>query len=210
MANFTLNSGRVVDSKMLPEVSQDAILGKGFAHYFGNEAQSKLGARIRKHEADKWIKAAPEGATRLAKDAPDMGKDEIKAWRLDNPDMVKAWFAEIEDGQVKALEEGTVGSVNGAARLDPLEAKIEALAKEYVKVFVMDANGIKPSQYAKDKPVKIGGGEYTFGALVARRIEKDRDNLDKSARKWLAEQARKAEQAKTKAASATSLEDLGL
>jgi hypothetical protein len=185
------------DTDTLPAQSVAALLSRGVTHLFGSEASSKLIGKVRA--------TIKNGVA----DAPDATKEEVKAWRDANPDQISAWAKEIEAEYVKALTEGTLGTRAGGPRLDPLDVEIERLAKDYVRQ-LLAARKISPKQYAKGAAIVIGGKSVTFDDMVGMRIARDRDNLEKAARKVLADKARKADKAREAAASATSLEDLGL
>jgi hypothetical protein len=211
MAEITYSNGVLtVDGQVANEKSIVALVDRGGTHLFGSEASSKLIGKIRALDWALYVKDHPEDPK--GDNYADMTKEQIKSWRTANPDQVSEWAKGIEAEYVKALIGGTIGmrAAGGGTRLDPLEAKIEALAKDFVKVNIMETHDIKPAQYAKDQPVTINGAEYTFSKLVQRRIVRDRDNLEKTARKALAEAARRVEKAREAKKVATSLEDLGL
>jgi len=203
------------DTDNAPEASVKALLSRGLTHLFGSEASSKLIGKIRAALTAEWIKdQLPE--VKVAKDAPEFDKQSVAAWRDANPDQVGIWAKEIEADFVKAITEGTLGTRVGGPRLDPLDVEIERIAKGEVREQLatlkdVHGNAITPKQYAKGKPIEFGGGQsFTFDELVARRLTRDKDRIEKAARKVLADKARKAEKAKEVAAKATTFEELGL
>lgn len=192
------------DTDTLPAKSVTALLSRGVTHLFGSEASSKLIGKVRAALSADWTTANPND-----KEVPAWDKIAVQGWREANPDQVSAWAKEIEAEYVKALDDGTLGTRVGGPRLDPLDVEIERLAKDYVRQ-LLAARKISPKQYAKGAPIVIGKNTVTFDEMVGLRIARDRDNLEKAARKVLADKARKADKAREAAASATSLEDLGL
>jgi len=164
-----------IDTAKLPQASIDALLRRGVSHYLGNEQASKLTAW-----ADAQAKA--EGGS--------VPTDEQKAARK----------AELVREALAALAAGTVGTRVAGPRVEPIEAARNAIAKREVTEILRGA-GIKPPK--GDEAVKFADGTTkTMAQMVATRLEKFGDRIEKEAQKKLAEDARRVKAAQAVAAQA--------
>lgn len=149
------------DTTKLPETSVRALMVKGLNHYFGNEAASRVGSAIRQ--------AIVEGTDRKA---ADVTTDEIKAYRLANPDAVAKLANETAGEFGKALLDGTVGaraSSGATAVRDPFEAECRRLATIVAKDLVKSLRGSDGGMLkwpVKDETLDFGDGPLTAGQII--------------------------------------------
>jgi len=159
-----------IDTATLPVASIDSLLRKGISHFLGNEQASKVTA---------WV----ESVTKEKNVAPT---DEEKA----------AKKAEFIKSAIEALVAGTVGTRVSGPRVEPIEAARNTIARKEVTDILRAANIKVPKG---DEAVKFADGtEKTLAQMIATRLEKFGDRIEKEAQKKLAEDARRV-----KAASAT-------
>ena len=174
-----------VDPTKLPVASINALLRRGVSHLLGNEQASKLTA---------WVESATKDANGAAP------TDEAKA----------AKKAEFVKAALAALAEGTIGTRVSGPRVEPIEAARNAIAKKEVLDILRAANIKVPKG---EEAVRFADGtEKTLAQMVATRLEKFGDRIEKEAAKKLADDARrvKAAQATTAAAESKTADALGL
>lgn len=199
------------DFDKLPQASVKAILQRGLTHFLGNEQASKLVGKIESGITDGWTEAQVEAF----KSSPRAErKQAFESFRLNNADLVSGWNKEILDSAVAALDAGTVGASVRGPSVDPLERQMEIIARKGV-VTTLGANGIKTPK--GDEVVVIGGLSLTMSEMIARRLANPKyaPDIEKQARKVIADQAKaiekaKAEVAKAKEGGEVSAEDLGI
>lgn len=158
-----------LDFSKLPENSLTAMLKRGVAHYFGNEIASKISGRKAK---------AAEAGEPLSDEA-------IEALRAD-------FIAEA----MAKLQDGTVGTSTRGIGLDPVEAKMESIARKEIGD-VLKANKAKFTGKGEDRKVKFAdGSEFTMDQLIERRLgnAEHADRIRKLAEKAIKD----AEKAKAK------------
>lgn len=173
------SAGNEIDFAQLPEVSIRALLSRGLTHYLGSEQASKV-----KAHKDKY----------LEEHKVELGEDEVAA--------VKADFVAKA---IDALRAGTIGQRAVGITIDPLEKAMEKIAKQEV-LDILRANGIKVPK--KDEAVKFANGtEKTMDEMVAGRLAKNGEAIEKAAKKVLAEAKRKADALRV--ADASDSEALG-
>lgn len=179
------NAGHTIDLSALPGKSINALLSRGLTHFLGSEQASKVKARKDKHLEDTKVEA--------------------------DEDTVAGWKAEFVTKAINALLEGTIGvRAAGQASVDPFEAMCEKIAKAEV-LEILRANGIKIPK--KDETVKFANGaEKSIEDMIASRLEKNGEAIEKAAKKELAEKAKKVAAAKAIADAATTkdADSLGL
>jgi hypothetical protein len=164
-----------LDFTKLPEQSALAMLKRGVAHYFGNEIASKISGRKAKFKEDK--EGNPTGA--------DMDEASVEALRTQ-------FIAEA----LAKLTDGTVGTSTRGIGLDPVEAKMESIARKEIGD-VLKANKAKFTGKGEDRKVKFAdGSEFTMDQLVERRLANPEhaDRIGKLAKKAIAD----AEKARNK------------
>jgi len=174
-----------IDPTKLPVESINALLRRGVSHFLGNEQASKLTA---------WIEATTKTANGAAP-----GDDEKAAKK-----------AELIKAAIEALASGTVGTRVSGPRVEPIEAARNGIAKKEVLDILRAANIKVPKG---EESVKFADGtEKTLAQMVATRLEKFGDRIEKEAAKKLADDARrvKAAQATTAAAESKTADALGL
>lgn len=187
----------------LPAVSIAALLKRGLSHYFGNEQAARVSADIANAVEDARKAADPN-------DKADATRDEIKAWRVANPEAVKAWADGYAADALKALQDGTIGTSNRGPRADPLEAAINSLAKADV-VAMLKARNIKVPK-GEEVVTFAKGVTRTLAQMIANKRLAGLETYTKAAQKKLAEDARRLAKAQEAAAgeSEANADDLGL
>lgn len=184
MESYTFVGGNItVDVTKLPQTSIDAMLRRGFQHYFGNEQSSKVTTFKEKFETEN--KRAPT-------------QDEVDAKR-------KEFYATA----VTALQSGTVGQrANGMPKVTPFEKILYRLAFNEV-AGILEKSNIKVPK--GEETVVVQGKPWTIDELVERHLEKNSEKFDKAAqaevKKLERERAAKAK-AREEAANTGSLADL--
>lgn len=188
------------DHAALPPATLIAFAQRGMAHFLGNEQASKLVGKI--------VTAAelPDDADKTTRKAA------IEAFRLSNADTVKAWMDEITAKAVEAMDAGTVGMSTRGPSVDPFTAECQKLAKDEV-LSILRANGIKVPK--ADEVITFANGDTrTWDQMLASRMAKNGPAIEKEARRRVADRAKKAEEAKKRAAENAGnpkvAEDLGL
>lgn len=165
-ANFThpFTLGNVsLDVTSLPDVSIHALLSRGLTHFFGSEAASRVKARVDKIEEETGAPA---------------GDDERAAIK-----------AEVLADFVAKLREGTIGSRLAAIAVDPIDKVKAQLARKQVED-TLRANGIKVPK--KDEAVQFDNGDtFTMVELVARKLARNGEAIEKEAAKIVRDQAAK-------------------
>lgn len=186
MDKLTYGDNLTVDFDTLPEASRFALAQRGFTHVFGNEVASRVHS---------W--AGAEGQ------ANSDDKAAIKAWKEANPDKITAQTAAVQADMLKALNEGTLGARVAGPRLTPVETIANQMARKEIED-ILRTNKIKVPK--KDDKVSMPDGEFTMAELVARRLAKHGDRINKAA---AAEAARRAKNtAAVTADGAAALGDL--
>jgi hypothetical protein len=163
-----------IDTATLPPTSIDAMVRRGVSHYLGNEMASKVVA---------W----EESQTKENGRAP-------------SPEEKAAKKEALQLEAIAALEAGTVGQSNRGPRVDPLIAQINIIAKREV-LNTLRANNIKPPK--GDEVIAFGDAKRTMAQMIERRIASPKFGpaIEAEAKKFLADQAKKAEKAKRDAAA---------
>ena len=173
-----------IDPTKLPVESINALLRRGVSHFLGNEQASKLTA---------WVES-------VTKDGGAVPDDSAKAAK--KTELIKA--------AIEALASGTVGTRVSGPRVEPIEATRNAIAKKEVLDILRAANIKVPKG---EEAVRFADGtQKTLAQMVATRLEKFGDRIEKEAQKKLADDARrvKAAQATTAAAESKTADALGL
>lgn len=169
MANLTY--GEVTrDTANLPAETIDALLSRGFAHYFGNEQAAKLTAKI---------KAAV--ATETNGKATDVERAAVQAYRAAHPDEVAAWQADIVKSALEALDNGKIGvrESNGPREAtDPVGVEVRKMAKARV-LELLKSRGFKFP--GKDEVLVLSDGSFSGAELIQRQIDKNGDAMRKVA-----------------------------
>lgn len=190
MANLTY--GEVSrDTANLPAETIDALLSRGFAHYFGNEQAAKLTAKIKSAVA-----AETNGK------ATDVERAAVQAYRAAHPDEVTQWQADIVAGALAALDSGKIGvrESNGPREsTDPVGVEVRKMAKARV-MELLKAKSLKFP--GKEEVLDLNGTSFTGAELIQRQIDRHGDKMRKEA-----EAAVAAAQRARQRAMAASAED---
>lgn len=171
-----------IDIGKLPEISVRALISRGLTHYLGSEQASKVKAKKDAYEKDNGGVAAAE--------------DEIAAWK-----------AEFVAQAIEKLVAGSIGVRAVGTTVDPVEAMSERIAKEQV-LEILRANGIKVPK--KDEAVSFADGSTkSLDDMIATRLEKNGEAIEREAKKRLTDKAKKEAAAKV-AGEVKTFADLGL
>lgn len=192
MTNATLNAatgtlevnGKTIDLTALPGASISALISRGASHFFGSEQASRVKA---------WKDAF------LEEHKTEAGEDEIVAKQ-----------AERFEIAMKALLEGTIGQRSVGITIDPLEKVKEQIARQQVSD-ILRTNGLKVPK--KDEAVQFpDGSSKTMEAMIKTRLELKGEEIEKAAKKQIADRAKAkaAVEAEAKSATAKTAEGLGL
>ncbi len=155
-----------IDPATLPEVSVNALLRRGVAHYLGNEQASKLAS---------WVEA------------------EEKAGRKPGDAEKAVAKHDFQTAAIEALTKGTIGTRVGGPRGTAIDTVIRGLAKDEVKA-VLKHNGL--TFPTGEKVVEFADGTKLTGSeLIDRRIAKHGDRLRKEAEAEMKRQERDAAKA---------------
>lgn len=147
----------------LPPVALEALLRRGASHYFGNEQASKVAS---------WAESQETPPT-----------DEAKA----------AKKAEFQAAALKALLEGTVGTIVRGPRGTGVDSVVRQLAEKEVKDILKAQKLAMPTG---DKKIKFpDGSELGRADLIDRRIAKHGERLHKEAEAELKRRDREAAKA---------------
>lgn len=179
-----------LDFTKLPAKSLEAMLKRGVSHFLGNEIASKITARKNKHKADNAGAEMPEAD-------------------------IAALHAEFVAKALTALAEGTVGTATRGPAMDPVEAKMEALAWAEILV-ILKNNGSKSTGKGDERVWEFANGQkFTKDELIGRRLDPTgpagvdsktgvihADRLRKDAEKAIKAAAKVAEAAKANAKEA--------
>jgi hypothetical protein len=108
------------------------------------------------------------------------------------------------------LEAGTVGQRATAVSIDPIDKIRYKIAKQQV-VDILHGIGVKPPK-GDEKVTFADGTQKSLDEMIARRLEVNGDEIEKAAKKILAERERAVKVAKTlgEAAEAKTADALGL
>lgn len=186
------------DPAKLPEASLAALLARGFAHFLGNEQASKVVSRIRSEIAGENGKAT------------DVSKEQVQAFRAENPDKVNAWANEIVAEALKSLDDGSIGTRAAAGpRVDPITGAMNSLARAEV-VTILKANGLKTPK--GEETIAFGDATRTMAQMIERRLASHGERLRKEAERQVADAARRKAktEAEVKGKGTASAEALGL
>jgi hypothetical protein len=164
-----------IDTDKLPAQSIEALLRRGLSHYLGNEQASRLAG---------WANSQTEANTPPT--------DEAKAEKK----------AEFVTSALEALLAGTVGTRVSGPRVEPLEAAKLSIAKQEVTTVLRNA-GIKPPK-GEEAVVFADGTKKTLAQMVATRLERYGERIEKEAQARLRDVARKQKAAAEQAAQAES------
>lgn len=168
--NLTYGDNLSIDFDSLPEASRVALAQRGFTHVMGNEVASRVHS---------W--AMGEGQ------ANSDDKAVVKAWKDANKDALAAQTTAVQADMLKALTDGTLGvRASSGPRLTPVETIANQMARKEIED-ILRTNKIKVPK--KDDKVKMPDGEFTMAELVARRLAKFGERINKAA---AAEAARRA------------------
>lgn len=178
-SNITIESyGHSFDVSSLPEASVRALLSRGFNHVLGNEVASKVTA---------WKARVAEGENPITP-----SDDEIAAKK-----------AEYQADMIAKIKEGTLGIRAAGVTVDPVEAEMERLAKEYVQT-TLKANNLK-FVYPKDEngkrvkgsegTVTLKDGTFTLDELVDRQLSAKGDEYRAKAKKNIDAKAKRLKEA---------------
>lgn len=171
MANLTY--GEVSrDTANLPAETIDALLARGFAHYFGNEQAAKLTAKI---------KSAVAAESGNGTKATDVERAAVQAYRAAHADEVKAWQADIVAGALVALDEGKIGlreSTGPRESTDPVGVEVRKMAKARV-MELLKAKSLKFP--GKDEALELNGTSFTGAELIQRQIDRHGEAMRKVA-----------------------------
>lgn len=191
-----------LDFATLPHASVMAMLKRGTAHYFGNEYNSAVLSReVAAIVANDDAEVQKANRTKWDGMSTEERKVHLKAFRENRADEAAAIRASEMAEFVRDLNEGKVGvSVRGPS-VDPLTAIMQRLAKARV-VNILKANKIAVPKKNDDK-VSLGGTEYTMPQLIERQFAKPevKAEIEREAKKALAEQAKAAKKAEGVAAT---------
>lgn len=158
----------MIDYSALPAKSIGALLSRGLTHYLGSEQASKVKAIKDKH---------------LEEHKVELADDEIAAIKAD---LVSQAIAKLLDG--------TIGVRQAGVQIDPLDIAMAKIAKQEVSD-ILRANGIKVPK--KDEAVQFADGtSKSMADMVSARLEKNRDAIEKAAKKALADRQKQANAAK--------------
>ncbi len=203
MAKITYGAYEYDTDTMLPATLL-AFVSSGITHKHGSEVSSAVIARIRKEAGTKDA----EG-----KVVP-MSKEEVKAWKEANADTVAQWTKEAGDEIYADAMAGELGVRAAGTPRDPLGAKVDSLAKEFVDEKIAARGITLPKGWKKkeDGPAITfeDGSSFTYAQLVDRAKAKNAEAFDRKARKFLDDKAKALAKAKEAVAGAKSAEDLGL
>ncbi len=203
MATFNYDN-IAVDFDSLPEASRNAVIQRGINHIFGSEADAKVGSAIKR-------RINPEKPSEVAGPA-------IKSWREANSDE-STTLTETEQARLlEALQSGTLGIRVGGSRVDPMTKYMQQLAATEVFELLKKHGAIGKGERKRpsgDTEFTILKEVVTWNGLVARRLAnaKEGPRIRKEAEQHfasLARQAKKADEAASVAAQASSLEEMGL
>lgn len=208
-----------IDTDRFPQVTLDAMLRRGVAHFLGNEVASKVVSQAEtqaKLAREAYVKAHGEEAAKA------YAEDQAEAWELSADDRALL-KARLQEEALQALYNGTVGAgaIRGP-RLDPVEAEIARITKAEVTL-VLKNNGLKFPK--ADETVTFPGAKPMDGeALLARWAggkdakglfgkpgEANEPRIRREAERRVAEAAKKAKKAAEagKGQGPASAEDLG-
>ncbi len=171
--------GKEIDLASLPGKTINAMLRRGFTHFFGSEIASRVGAAKAKFEAD---------------NGRPMTEEEVDATKTEL----------LAAGHVKVAE-GTLGDRAVGQSVDPVEALVESLGRAEVKD-MLRANDVKIPKKG-EKITFAGGAELELEELVERWVVKNGERLEKEAKKQIAAKAKA--KAALKVEGPVSIEALG-
>lgn len=173
MANLVYNETSV-DHGAIPIASLVALAQRGLNHVMQNEVSSKVVGHIRKL-------VNPEKAS-------DVTTEQVKAYRAEHDGEISALENSYRAEKWNEINNGTLGetTVRGP-KVDPLTGEMRKIATALVRK-QLAANNLKLS---KEQKIVIRGTEFTLAELVSRRIERDREVIEREAKAALAEAARR-------------------
>ena len=180
-----------VDSDKIPAGNLNAMIARGVKHYLNNEVASKVAAWANAEGQDSSTGAAGYIVT----------EDEKLAKR-------KAFTA----AAIETLYTGEVGQGQRGTPVDPLEAKMESLAKTDV-LTILKAQGVKAPK-GEEVITFASGATRTMEQMIDNRLAKfsqTKDaiggNYELVAKKFLAEKVKKVATAKA-SVKAADISDL--
>ncbi len=186
-----------IDPHAIPAKSLSALLGRGFAHFIGNEQSSKVVAHFR---------ALAVADAVAANDGKPLDKEQRKAVesavKLDpESEAYQKVKAEFQSAAIEAIASGTIGEALRGPRVDPLTAEITSIVKSEV-IAKLVANGLHKGrkQPAGTDAWDFGDVRLTFDEMQARHMSKHQARVTKEAQAKLDALARKAKKAAEDAA----------
>lgn len=160
------------DFTKLPESTLTGMLKRGVTHFLGNEQAAKV---------TNWSKKVLKETGALPSD------DELAAKK-----------AEYVAAAIQAMEAGEVGQGSRGPATDPLEAKMESIAKDEIRGIVAK-NGGKWTGKGEERGVTFkDGSRMTMDEMVERRLANPEHGprIQKEADKALKAAAKEADKAK--------------
>lgn len=190
-------AGHEIAVASLPAQSIEALLRRGVTHFLGNEQAAKVTARAKKDEATRAVEAFKAAHGRDPSES-----DTLPSVAPASDENRDTWKAEYIANAIKALAEGTVGLIVRGPSVDPVDARMEKIAKAEV-LNVLKGAGIKVPK--KDEAVTFADGtKKTLDDMIETRLERFGDRIRVEAEKALKAEAKAKEKARVEAASAES------
>lgn len=166
-----------IDSNKLHATGLEALVKRGLSHLLGNEQSAKVGPE------SAWFKSVVKEQGR------NPTADEISAQKVEN-----------QKSAIESLYDGSIGTRTSGPRVDPVTAEMQTIARREI-ADVLRTQGIKKFP-AGDATVTLGGEAFTGDQLIARRLAKHAERINKEATKAISDRARKVKAAAAAAAMA--------
>jgi hypothetical protein len=192
---------KIADYRSLPANSISALLSSGLTHKMGNEVASKVTTAIKA--------AIREAANDPQLEVTDALRD---AWKAANGPALVTMRKAAQDAMFASILDGTVGAGGSSGprgpKLNELDLKVRllatievgdalvrggVLAKDAAGRFVIPGTSKEPT--AKGPLFTVKAGEFSFPALVGRRVDAHGDRLVTEAKKILEAERRSAAKA---------------
>lgn len=184
--SLVVNYGALtLDFAAIPHTSLMAMLRRGVTHYFGSEQASKVTGHF---DPDNY----------------DAAKNEVAP--TDTPEARATFKAECVAKAHEALLAGTVGVSTRGPAIDPVEKIAQGIAKAEILAILKKAKLAWPKK-PEDKITFPNGDAFTGQELIARRLAKEGDRINKDAK---AEHAKRVREAEKRAKAAESVATEGL
>lgn len=184
--------------RKLSEMHVSALVGliqRGANHVTQNEVAAKVVGKIENALGDKL-----DGLDKVAR------KNLFVTYREENADQIAKWTVEGVAEALKAIDEGKLGvAVARGPAVDPLTREMQIIARKQI-VTTLQANNIKVPKGEQTVAVKQTDGSVinkTMAKMIEDRLAnaKFRPEIEKAARKSLADQAKARERAKVENAA---------